>query len=144
MSGEDYLLINRLKKKKAIAVINKSDLRQKVEREKILKAFELVVDISARRLKNIGLLEKEIAGLIYGGIIINPESVMVSNLRHIQLLIKAQKSIAQIQKSLDNRLSVEFIAHDAREALGFLDDVLGKRFSTDLLDKIFSEFCIGK
>ncbi|MDD3087031.1 MAG: tRNA uridine-5-carboxymethylaminomethyl(34) synthesis GTPase MnmE [Candidatus Omnitrophica bacterium] len=144
LSKEDYLLINKLKKKKAIAVINKSDLRQKVERERILKDFDIVVDISARRLKNIGLLEKAITGLIYGGIIINPESVMVSNLRHIQLLLKAQKNIAQIQKSLDNKLSVEFIAHDAREALGFLDDILGKRFSLDLLDKIFSEFCIGK
>ena len=144
LSKEDLFLINKLKSKKAIAVINKSDLRQKVERDKILKAFGIVVEISARRLKNIDLLEKEITGRIYKGAIINPESVMVSNLRHIQLLLKVQKSIAQIQKSLDNKLSVEFIAHDAREALGFLDDILGKRFSADLLDKIFLEFCIGK
>ncbi len=144
LSKEDLFLINKLKSKKAIAVINKSDLRQKVQRDKILKAFGIVVEISARRLKNIDLLEKEITGLIYKGAIINPESVMVSNLRHIQLLLKVQKSIAQIHKSLDNKLSVEFIAHDAREALGFLDDILGKRFSADLLDKIFLEFCIGK
>ncbi|OQB09753.1 MAG: tRNA modification GTPase MnmE [Candidatus Omnitrophica bacterium ADurb.Bin205] len=144
LSKEDLFLINKLKSKRSIAVINKSDLRQKIEREKILKAFENNVDISARRLKNIDLLEKKITGLIYKGAIIKPESVMVSNLRHIQLLLKVQKSIAQIQKSLDNKLSVEFIAHDAREALGFLDDILGKRFSVDLLDKIFLEFCIGK
>ncbi|MBN2831463.1 MAG: tRNA uridine-5-carboxymethylaminomethyl(34) synthesis GTPase MnmE [Candidatus Omnitrophica bacterium] len=144
LSREDFLLINKLKKKTVIAVINKTDLKQKIERGKISLVFKDIVAISAKRLKNIKLLEGKIADLIYGGMVLSPESAEVSNLRHTQLIRKAQKSIARIEKSLDNKLPVEFIAQETREALGFLDDILGKRFSAGLLDKIFSQFCIGK
>jgi len=144
LSQEDRLLIKKLRRKTVIAVINKNDLKQKIEREKIASEFKNVIDISAKKSRNIILLEKIIADLIYGGLVLNTESVMVSNLRHIQLIRKAQKNIAQAGESLDNKLPLEFIAQDIREALGFLDEVLGKRFSSDLLDKIFSEFCIGK
>ncbi len=144
LSQEDALLIKKLKTKPVIAVINKIDLKQNIEREKVCGYFKNIVDISAKKAKNIELLEKTIADLIYGGLVLGSESIMVSNLRHIQLIRKAQKNIAETEKSLDNRLSIEFIAQDIREALGFLDDILGKRFSEDLLDKIFNEFCIGK
>jgi tRNA modification GTPase len=144
LSPEDAFLIKKLKTKTAIAVINKIDIKQKIEYGKVTGYFKYIVNISAKKSKNIGLLEKVIADLAYGGLALNSESIMVSNLRHIQLIRKAQKSIAEAAKSLDNRLSLEFIAEDLREALGFLDDILGKRFSENLLDKIFSEFCIGK
>jgi tRNA modification GTPase len=144
LSKEDFLLIKKLKGKNVISVINKIDLKQKIERKKISQVFKNIVDLSAKKGKNIFLLEKTIVDLVNSGLIISPESSMVGNLRHIQLLRHAQKNVALAAKSLDNRLPVEFIAQDIREALGFLDDILGKRFSTDLLDKIFSEFCIGK
>jgi tRNA modification GTPase len=69
---------------------------------------------------------------------------MVSNFRHIDALSKAQKLVAEATNSLDNKLSLEFIAQDIKDALENLDYILGRRFSGDLLDKIFSEFCIGK
>jgi tRNA modification GTPase len=144
LSNEDLLLIKRLKSKTVIAVINKIDLKQRIDRKKLALEFKQLVDISAKKSTNIAMLEKAIADLIYRGGILNPESIMVSNLRHIQLVRKAQKNIAQAGESLDNELPFEFVAQDLREALGFLDEVLGKRFSADLLDKIFSEFCIGK
>ena len=69
---------------------------------------------------------------------------MVSNLRHIEAIKIAQKLIAEALNSLDNKLSLEFVAQDIKDALGHLDDILGRRFCEELLDKIFSEFCIGK
>ena len=68
----------------------------------------------------------------------------MSNRRHIEALKHAQKLVAEAAKSLDNRLSAEFIAQGLKDALIYLDELLGKKFSEDLLDKIFSEFCIGK
>jgi tRNA modification GTPase len=144
LSKEDAFLIKKLKTKTVIAVINKIDLRQKIERGKVLSEFKNVIDISAKRSKNIVSLEKMISDLIYGGLALNTESVMAGNLRHIQLIRKAQKNIAQAGESLDNKLPLEFIAQDIKESLGFLDEILGKKFSADLLDKIFSKFCIGK
>lgn len=144
LSRDDEMLIERLKKHTTLAVINKIDLRQKLQREKILKRFKYAVGISAKKLRNIDSLEKAIADLVYNGRVSRPEPAIVSNLRHIEALRKAQKFIAEAAGSLDNRLSLEFIAQDIKEALLYLDDILGRRFSEDLLDKIFSEFCIGK
>jgi len=143
---QDEVFMRRLQKKKVIVVINKIDLKAKLEREKILKKFDHIVDISAKKMKNIGLFEEAIADLVYKGRIKSSESVLASNLRHIELIRKAQKVIAEAANSLDNNKSVpiDFMAQNIKDALRHLDDILGKNFSEDLLEKIFSEFCIGK
>ncbi|MFA4990015.1 MAG: tRNA uridine-5-carboxymethylaminomethyl(34) synthesis GTPase MnmE, partial [Candidatus Omnitrophota bacterium] len=143
-SREDKFLAGKLRNKKAIAVINKMDLQQRLERPKVAKIFKRVIDLSAKKLKNIDLLEKEIADLAYSGHIAGAEPVLVANLRYVKILQKAKIVIAQALKSLDNRLPAEYIAQDIQEALGYLDEILGKKFSEDLLDKLFAEFCIGK
>jgi tRNA modification GTPase len=120
------------------------DLKQKIEKNKILKDFKHAVEISAKSSRNINLLEEAIAELVHKGKISPAEPLLVSNLRHIASLRQAQKVIAEAAKSLDNKLSLEFVAQDIRDALSCLDDILGRSFSEDLLDKIFSEFCIGK
>lgn len=144
LHNNDLRLMQRLNKKIVLAVINKCDLRQKIERQKLRKSFSSLIEISAKKNKNINLLEDAIAGIVYSGSLKSPESAIISNARHIQAVKKAQKLIAEALVSLDNLLSIEFIAQDLREAIGFLDDILGKRFSEDLLDKIFRDFCIGK
>ncbi|MFA5096844.1 MAG: tRNA uridine-5-carboxymethylaminomethyl(34) synthesis GTPase MnmE, partial [Candidatus Omnitrophota bacterium] len=144
LAQEDLFLCRKVERKKAIAVINKIDLKQKVERDKLEKSFKHIVAISAKKTKNIGLLEKAIAGLVYGGQVPGSEPLLVANLRYIKAIQKAEKVIAEARESLDNRLPPEFIAQGIKEALGYLDEVLGKKFSEDLLDKIFAEFCIGK
>lgn len=144
ITKEDEVLIRRLKKKTTLAVINKIDLRQRIEKDKILHSFSHVIELSAKKLRNINLLEDKIANLVYNGKVSSYESTLLSNLRHIEALKEAQKLIAQTLVSLDNKLSLEFIAQDIKEAMGYLDDILGKKFSEDLLDKIFSEFCVGK
>jgi tRNA modification GTPase len=144
LSREDGVLIKKLKKKSVIAIINKMDLRQKIQRERIDKIFGHAIDISAKKLQNINLLEDAIADLVYNGKAGSSESVLASNTRHIQAIKNAQKLIADTIDSLDNNLSLEFLAQNIKDALGYLDGILGKGFSEDLLDKIFSEFCIGK
>lgn len=144
ISKDDEALVRKIKGKNAIAIINKIDLKQKIEKDKVLKAFGHTIEISAKKNRNINLLEEAIADLVYKGRIWAPESVAVSNLRHITSLRQAQKLIAEATNSLDNKLSFEYIAQDIKDALLCLDDILGRRPSEDLLDKIFSEFCIGK
>ncbi|MEW6170269.1 MAG: tRNA uridine-5-carboxymethylaminomethyl(34) synthesis GTPase MnmE [Candidatus Omnitrophota bacterium] len=144
LSKEDKILIKKLKKKQVIAIINKIDLKELIEKDKITKLFKNVVSISAKKIKNINLLEDAICDLVYKGKVINYASNLVTNTRHIELLKKVQKFIATSLNSMDNKLSIEFIAQDIKEALLSIDELLGKKFSQDLLDKIFSEFCIGK
>ena len=144
LGKEDRLLMRKLNRKRAIAVINKMDLKQKIERNKIIAGFKHAIEISAKKTRNINLLEGAITDLVYQGRISGSEPLLVSNLRHINSLMQAQKLIAEAADSLDNKLSSELIAQDIKDALLCLDDILGKRFSEELLDKIFSDFCIGK
>lgn len=144
LSKDDDTLARKLKKKSVIAVINKVDLKQRIEKKNILRKFRYVIDISAKKIKNINLLEDMLVKLVYNGKVKSPEPILVSNLRHIEAIKEAQKLVAQALNSLDNKLSLEFVAEGIKGALSCLDDILGKRFSGDLLDKIFSDFCIGK
>jgi len=144
LSAQDWDIIRPLKGKQAIAIINKMDLKQKIEKEKIAKQFIHTICLSAKKARNINLLEDKIAELVYKGKIIGPESVVVGTLRHVSCLREAQKLIAQSAGSVDNKASIELIAQDVKDSLGVLDELLGKKFSEDLLDRIFSKFCIGK
>lgn len=144
LNKEDEVLIEKLKKKTTIAAINKIDLKQNIQRNKLLNRFNHTVDISAKKLKNINLFEDTLANIVYNGKVGSSESLLVSNLRHIEAIKKLQVYLNQAVDSLNNKLSLEFIAQDIKDGFNYLDDILGKRFSEDLLDKIFSEFCIGK
>jgi len=144
LTQEDAVLMEKIKGKQTIAVINKIDLKQRIGRGTITKRFFPTVRISAKKSRNINLLEDAIASLVYEGKINSSEPAIISNLRHIEALNAAQKLVAQAVHSLDNKLPLEFIAQDLKDALAHLDSLLGKKFSEDLLDKIFSEFCIGK
>jgi len=140
----DLSLIRKLKSRKVIAVINKIDLKQKINKQIIKNTFPCLVELSAKKSRNINLLEEAILNQVHQKAALPIESVMVSSLRHTQALDQAEKLIAEANNSLDNRLSAEFIAQGIKDALGYLDNILGKDFPEDLLDKIFSQFCIGK
>ena len=127
-----------------LILINKIDLKQKIEPEQIASRFKQLVRISAKKQRNIDLLEEAIARFIFNGKIKSGEEIWISNLRHIEKLKKIQKSLMRIRKLLEKNLPLELIAEELRESVGSLDEILGRRFSQDLLDTIFSEFCIGK
>ncbi len=144
LSKEDLTLIKKLKKKNVLAIINKADLPQKIEREIIYKNFKHIIELSAKKIKNIVELENSIVEMIYKGQVMIHESVYISNNRHIQELKRAQKLIVETIENFNETLSVEFIAQNIKDSIVYIDDILGKNFSEDLLDKIFGQFCIGK
>lgn len=144
LEKEDMLLMKRLVKKKVIAVVNKIDLRTKIEKGLIFKKFGNLVEISAKKSKNIDKLEEQIVNVVLRGEVESKGEAVVSNLRHIEAIKRAKKLVAQSLCSLDNNLSLEFIAEDIKGALNCLDEVLGKSFTGELLNRIFEEFCIGK
>ena len=144
LDRQDELIISRLGKKTAIAVINKIDLKQNIERKKIEGRFKYVVGISAKNSKNMNLLEDAIKNIVYTGAVSVAEYAVVSNMRHIELLKQAAVFVQNAKEALGKEFDPELVSQDIKDAMGFLDDILGKKFSDKLLDKIFSEFCIGK
>lgn len=144
LNKDDASLIRKLSKKNTIAVVNKIDLRQNLQKARLNRIFSHVIEISTKDARNINLLEEAIAGSVYQGKVLPQEALLISNLRHAEELKKAQKLVAEAANSLDNKLSLELIAQNVKDALMHLDRIMGKEFSEDLLDKIFSDFCIGK
>jgi tRNA modification GTPase len=144
LARQDEVLMQRLKGKSVIAVINKMDLKQRIDRARIAQKFRPLLSLSAKRAKNIDLLEDAIVEHVYQGKVSDPSPLWISRLRHVEALRQAKKLIAKAMESLDNKLPAEFVAQDLKDALACLDSIVGKKFSEDLLDKIFSEFCIGK
>lgn len=145
LSPQDKVLMKVLRRKNVIAVINKIDLKQRLSRKSILRQFGGVIEISAKKRSNIRGIEDAFLQRVYKGSLSTGEEALTVSLRHQERLKKAQKLIAEARKSVDNDLSnTEFVAQDIRDALQCLDELLGKRFSEDLLERIFKDFCVGK
>ena len=140
----DRKLIQEVKNRNVIAVINKIDLKSRIEETQITEAFHKVVRICAKTARNIDCLEDALWEFVFKGKLHEPESLIVSNLRHIQALKNAKKLIAQAKEDIAEKLPQELIAQNLKDACTYLDKILGKNFSEDLLDRIFTDFCIGK
>ena len=140
----DRKLIKEVKNKQVIAVINKIDLKARIEKDQIGSKFSRVVELCARSAKNINLLEDALYDFVYQKRLPSPEFMLVSNLRHIHALRNAQRLVSEAKVILGGKLPIEFIAQNLKDAGVYLDSILGKSFSDDLLDRIFTDFCIGK
>ena len=144
LDKEDKKLIGEIKNKNAIAVINKIDLKNRIEEDQVSEVFPKVIRLCAKTGKNIDTLEDALYEVVLKGKPQAAESAIVSNLRHIQGLKNARKLIIEAQRSFERKIPPELTAQNLKEACSFLDKILGKSFSEDLLDRIFADFCIGK
>lgn len=141
---EDERIINYIKNKKVIYIKNKTDLENKLNLSSYEEIEKEIINISV--LQNIGLDEiiDKINELFFDGHINITDELIINNARHKNLLIKAKHSIEEVLKSIKNNMTIDFIEIDLKEAMENLGLIVGKSVSDDLVDKIFSEFCIGK
>jgi tRNA modification GTPase len=146
LSEEDIQLIDKIKNKNAIIVVNKMDLPSKLDMarlEDMVQGFPLVT-MSIKNEKGIDHLEEAIAQLFFAGQLQSDDLTYVSNARHIQLLKEAQHSIDEAREACEMGLPVDMIAFDLRRCWELLGEITGETVSEDLLDQIFSRFCLGK
>jgi len=146
ISKEDRGIYRDIKDKRLICLINKIDLKARLNSAKLrrLSGARKVLGISALKGTGIKQLEQEIANTIWQGHIGPTEDIFISNLRHIDLLRHCRESIQKTRQAFKEHLSAEFISQELKGALESLDKITGRVVFEDLLEKIFSEFCIGK
>ncbi len=101
------------------------------------------VPLSALNGMNIELLKEKLLSVVLEGDL-RLEHTVVANARHYDALLKSSESLRDALAGIDNRLTGDFIAMDIRRALAFLGEITGEISTEDLLDSIFSRFCIGK
>lgn len=146
LSDQDRILINKLRGKNIIFVINKMDLPAKINinQLKAVTKNAKIVKISVLKKQGIDDLEDEIIKNIWQGRFRDRKDILISNVRHIQGLRIALEQISRALTVIKRKISIEFICMELKGAIKELDSITGKAIETDLLDKIFSEFCIGK
>ena len=146
ISEEDMEILEKVKGKKTIVLINKVDLAGKQEVDAIadkLAGFR-VIRTSVKNEKGIDDLEKEITDLFMkGGISLNSE-VIITNIRHKDLIAKAIQSIDEARGSYENGMPLDLIAIDIKNAAEFIGQITGESVSDDVIHKIFKNFCLGK
>lgn len=141
LGADDDLLIREVEGKPCLILINKSDLPQKLEENKLRFAGQDLIRISATSLAGIEDLVDAIYRFVLQG---KQESVVVTRERHRELLSRTCEALARAAESVERDLSEELVAVDINMALDKLGTIIGKTFGEDLLDHIFSSFCIGK
>ena len=143
-SDEDREIYDSIESEKVIGILNKIDIEKKLDITNLTKVKKWI-EISA--LENIGIdtLENEIYNFILSeNIEDSSEKLIITNIRHKSALDKTKKSIENIFETIDMGYPMDLIAVDLNDALDSLSEVTGEISSEDLLDHIFSNFCVGK
>ncbi|MGO0987319.1 tRNA uridine-5-carboxymethylaminomethyl(34) synthesis GTPase MnmE [Clostridioides difficile] len=146
LSEEDIEILKKLKDKQTIVLLNKNDLKQEIEEEKILKYVEnnSIIRISALQQEGIEELQDKIESMVYKGSIKNNSSLVVTNSRHKDALGKAYKSATDALIALEQSMPFDFVEVDLKNIWDYLGYINGDTVTEDLLDNIFHNFCIGK
>lgn len=142
LENEDRDIINNIKDKKYIVLMNKTDLEPKITSEDI-EGLENIINISVKTGFGIELLKDKIKELFFNGTI-DSESMIISNNRHKQALYRALENCQEALKRVKLNEYLDLISIYVTSALRALGEITGSELEEDLINKIFSEFCVGK
>ncbi|MTI67013.1 MAG: tRNA uridine-5-carboxymethylaminomethyl(34) synthesis GTPase MnmE [Firmicutes bacterium] len=146
LTDEDKEIMKLIKDRKAIILINKTDLEEKINKREIEKYLPNKEIIATSILKGSGLdiLEDTLKEMFFSGDIKIKDDVIVSNVRHKELLNKAKQNIKEALESLNMGMPIDCIEVDIKDCWSNLGEINGDTVSEDIIDKIFEDFCIGK
>jgi len=146
LSSEDLDILPQVRDKKTVIAINKNDLPQRFCSEDLGKQFPQAPLISISALLGSGIegFKKAIREVVLKGKGESSTEILLANLRHKRAFEVAREALSQALKGLEAKLSPEFITLDLQRALEALGEIIGETTSEEVLDRIFSQFCIGK
>lgn len=142
LDEEDREIINYIKDKKYLVLLNKVDLERKIDLDE-LKDLENKIEISAKEALGIDRLKDEIKNLFFSGKI-DSESLIVTNTRHKQALYRAIENLNQGLNGMNRNEFLDLVSIYVTSALKALGEITGAEVEEDVVNKIFAEFCCGK
>lgn len=143
LNSEDIDLINKIKDMPCIAVINKIDLEDKVDKKYITDNIENVVYISAKQQDNIDEL-KNIIEKIAGTEDFDPSAGIIANERQRNAIRNAVNSLYEAKESLAMGMTMDAITVSLQETIDYLLELTGEKAGEEIVDSVFHNFCVGK
>lgn len=148
LDENDEKIIDAIREKKAIILLNKSDLTQVTGedeiKEKLSGADHKMIAISAKENLGIDVLEETITEMFFHGTISFNDEVYITNIRHKNALIQAVESLKLVKQSVESGMPEDFYSIDLMNAYEELGIIIGEAVEDDLVNEIFSKFCMGK
>lgn len=159
LDQNDKYILKMLKGKKSIILLNKSDLDMIVKKEDIIKMyFELfpakkyndempdipIIEVSIKKNRGIHELEDIIKNMFYEGKLAFNNEIYITNVRHKEAIRKAYESLLLVKDSVSLGMSEDFYSIDLMDAYEQLGLIIGESVEDDLVNEIFSKFCMGK
>ena len=148
LDENDQEIIPLIQSKNTIILLNKSDLECIVEEEELLSQIASdnvrIIKTSTRENTGIDILEENIKDMFFNGKIKMNDEVVITNLRHKAALQDACDSLYQVRKSLEDEMPEDFYSIDLMSAYASLGTIIGEEVGEDLVNEIFSKFCMGK
>ena len=147
MDENDIEIIKLIQDKKCIILFNKSDLESKISIDELRnKLDDNVIIIKTSTKENTGIedFENAVKELFFHGEISADNEVMITNLRHKEALQETFSSLMQVKKSLEAEMPEDFYSIDLMSAYSSLGKIIGEEVEDDLINEIFSKFCMGK
>ncbi|KAB2445358.1 tRNA uridine-5-carboxymethylaminomethyl(34) synthesis GTPase MnmE [Bacillus luti] len=146
LTNEDEDLFRAVQGKDFIVIVNKTDLPQAIDMERVteLSAGNRVITTSLIEEQGIDELEKAIAELFFEGTIDSADMTYVSNARHIGLLTQAGKTIGDAIEAIENGVPIDMVQIDLTRTWEILGEITGDTVHESLIDQLFSQFCLGK
>ncbi|HVN23744.1 MAG TPA: tRNA uridine-5-carboxymethylaminomethyl(34) synthesis GTPase MnmE [Syntrophorhabdales bacterium] len=140
---EDEHIYDLIKDKKIVSVLNKSDLPQKLDRERLIERNLTPVNVCALNGSGLDMLKEVLYDVAMGTGHKSP-ALLITNVRHRDALIRVDEALQRALSCTRQEESPEFTAFELREALSCFGEITGETCNEEILDEIFSKFCIGK
>lgn len=146
LSNEDISIFQLLKNRNYIVIINKTDLTRELEYNKINNYIDTknIVELSVKDNIGINLLEDKLKNMFFSGQIDTSNDVFITNIRHKNSLIRAKESLLEVINTINLGMPEDCISIDLQKSYEILGEITGETVDEDIIDKIFSEFCLGK
>ena len=146
LTEDDQTLYEVVKNEDVIVIINKTDLEPRLDIDEVKEIIGDMPLIQTSMLKQEGIdeLEIQIRDLFFGGEVQNQDMTYVSNSRHISLLKQARHSIQDAIDAAESGVPMDMVQIDLTRTWEILGEIIGESASDELIDQLFSQFCLGK
>ncbi|HIT88499.1 MAG TPA: tRNA uridine-5-carboxymethylaminomethyl(34) synthesis GTPase MnmE [Candidatus Coprocola pullicola] len=146
LDEEDEEILQFVKDKKTILLLNKIDLEQKITVQMLKKYIDkkYIIPISVKENKGFEQLKEQLKELFFGGSIISADDGILGNVRHKNALYQAKEAMERALVTITTKMPEDFISMDLQDANRALGEITGDTVDEEIINRIFTKFCLGK